>query len=412
MAYEGKVISGDCHVDIPWLPADLFTSNAPAHLKARMPHVENTSDGQQWFADGKPLGCVAGSGVGIRPELFWDPYVAGVSTRLDRMEDMKFFSDGEKGLFHPTDPELRIKDQEADGVKGEVLYGVLALAGGLTSSESEDEVTFVGGDEPSGPGYGLTDPEVILKVFDIYNEYIANFCKNDPERLAALACLYARDPREAARQVRRASDLGLKGTELNVGSTEEPIYLREWDALWEAAAESGLPISFHTTGLSPKIPTKGNKEDFHSVLSGVSLTLFQLSGAEYLSSVILSGACERYPDMKFVLGECGIGWIPYILFRMDDEAERWKFSEKGLSMKPSEYWKRQGYSTFQIEYVTNEMVDMVGEDNIMWGSDYPHPDGIWPDSRSIIDQNLGHLDEDKLRKIVCDNTARVYGFPS
>ena len=58
MGYTGKVISGDCHVDIPWLPADLFTSNAPSHLKDRMPHVEDTKDGEQWFAGGSSSGAL------------------------------------------------------------------------------------------------------------------------------------------------------------------------------------------------------------------------------------------------------------------------------------------------------------------------------------------------------------------
>ena len=277
MGYTGKVISGDCHVDIPWLPADLFTSNAPSHLKDRMPHVEDTKDGEQWFAGGRQLGCVGGAGIGLQPSLFWDPYVPGVSTRLDRMEEKNFFTDAKEGLFHPTTPELRIKDQDTDGIKGEVLYGVLALASGFGSTQGE-EGEVIGGDEPSGPGYGLTDPDAILSAFDIYNQYIADFCNTNPDRLAALACLFARDPQEAARQVHRAAELGLKGTELNVSSTEEPIYLRDWDPLWAAVDESGLPISFHTVGLSPKAPKRDTTAAERAIMTGVALTVFQLSG--------------------------------------------------------------------------------------------------------------------------------------
>ena len=103
MAYEGKVISGDCHIDIPWLPADLFVTQGPAHLKDRMPRVEDTANGKQWVADGAYVGWVAGAGVGARAGA-WDPYVPGISKRMDRMEEERFFSDGAKGLFHPTDP--------------------------------------------------------------------------------------------------------------------------------------------------------------------------------------------------------------------------------------------------------------------------------------------------------------------
>ena len=86
MAYQGKVISGDCHIDIPWLPADLFTSKSPAHLRDLMPHVMETGEGPQWFTEDSLLGWVAGAGTGLRP-VPWDPYVPGASRRLDAMEE-------------------------------------------------------------------------------------------------------------------------------------------------------------------------------------------------------------------------------------------------------------------------------------------------------------------------------------
>ena len=98
-----------------------------------------------------------------------------------------------------------------------------------------------------------------------------------------------------------------------------------------------------------------------------------------------------------------------MLHRMDDQYEK-EFSELELEHKPSELWRRQGYSTFQNEFVTDEMVSLIGEDNIIWGSDYSHPDCVWPDSRQVIGDNLGHLNERVVRKIVCENTAKLYGF--
>ena len=92
---------------------------------------------------------------------------------------------------------------------------------------------------------------------------------------------------------------------------------------------------------------------------------------------------------------------------MDDQYGK-QFFELDLGKKPSELWRRQGYSTFQYEFVTAEMVGLIGEDNIIWGNDYPHGDCVWPDSRQVIDANLGHLKEDLVRKIVCENTARLY----
>ena len=395
------IISGDGHIDLPWLPADLFVSNAPAHYKDRMPQVKDDKEGKRWYMQGRPLAWVAAA----IPESSFEPYVPGRSRRLDRMEQMGFFSDGQNGIFRPTTPALRIKDQDLDGVRGEVIYGILGMEGWIPPHQS----TNADGSESPTPGYSGSDPAVLSLVYEIYNDWVAEFCKNSAGRFAGLACLSGHDPKVASEQLRRAAQIGLRGAELNVSSAVEPIYHRDWDILWATAAECGMPISFHTLGLSPRLPKEPDKLQYRSVSDGLSYTLFQLSGAEFLSSIIFSGACDRFPDFKFVLGECGIGWIPYILHRMDEEYEN-QVSDIGLSLKPSEFWQRQGYSTFQNEFLTEELVRRVGEDNIIWGSDYPHPDGIWPDSREIIQANMGHLDEEIVRKVVCQNTANLYGF--
>ena len=101
-----------------------------------------------------------------------------------------------------------------------------------------------------------------------------------------------------------------------------------------------------------------------------------------LMSLIFSGAPERYPNLKIVIGEAGLGWIPYVLQHMDLEWED-QFQDLDLKMKPSEYWHRQFYATYQTDPVGIELLDHLGEDNVMWGSDFPHPDGIWPDSPGV-----------------------------
>ena len=155
---------------------------------------------------------------------------------------------------------------------------------------------------------------------------------------------------------------------------------------------------------------KGNTQNelAYQVLTG---SLSQLSGAQWLIGLILSGTCERFPDFKFVLGESGAGWVPFALGRMDhiykDSGMDSKF-DPPLSLLPSEYWFRQGSTTFQEESCVAEMAHLIGEDNIMWGSDYPHPDGVWPDSRQVIQDTMGGLDPAVLSKIVCDNAVDLY----
>jgi predicted TIM-barrel fold metal-dependent hydrolase len=125
--------------------------------------------------------------------------------------------------------------------------------------------------------------------------------------------------------------------------------------------------------------------------------------------MIVSGVLEKYPRIRLVLGESGIGWIPYVLWRMDAEWED-QFKDLSLKMPPSEYWKRQCWATYQTDPIGVKLIDELGAGKIMWGSDFPHPDGIWPDSQEYIQKELGHLPADMRRMVVCENAGKLYGL--
>lgn len=396
-----QFISGDSHMDLNWLPPDLFVANAPVHLRELMPHVEETSQGKFWYIGTTSFARFGNSGILASGG---DGYVPGVSKRFDRMEETGFFSDAVAGKFHPSTPELRRRDQEVDGVESEVIYGILGISTAYGSQYAWNNGSISSALSIESDPRNL---EALAMVYEIYNEWIAEFCLNTNDRFKGLACITGTSPEIASRQLRRAVDIGLRGAELDVSSVIQPIYHRDWDTLWATAEECSMPITFHTIGMPFRQPNESEWETYRWVCSGLEYTMFQLSGAEFLTSIILSGACERYPDFKFVLGECGVSWIPYVLSRMDEEYDNFA-SRIGLSLKPSQYWTRQGYTTFQNEALTKEVISIVGADNILWGSDYPHPDGIWPDSVRIIERNLGHLDRPTLLKLIYGNTKRLY----
>ena len=142
----------------------------------------------------------------------------------------------------------------------------------------------------------------------------------------------------------------------------------------------------------------------------VHITSFQMAMARPLMEAIYGGVFVRHPQMILVLGESGIGWIPYVLDHMDLEWED-QFKDLELTMKPSEYWRRNCRATYQSDPVGIRCLDLLGEDNVMWGSDFPHPDGVWPDSQEFLDRELGGIDEAVRAKIVFENAARLYRFP-
>ena len=130
---------------------------------------------------------------------------------------------------------------------------------------------------------------------------------------------------------------------------------------------------------------------------------------EVLVSLLASGACEKYPDFRFVLGESGVTWLPYVFDRLDTEYHD-RARALGFSMKPSDYFRRQGYVTYQQDQFLEPIIPLVGEDNIIWGADYPHPDCVWPESRRHIETNLGMLPERVQRKITRDNVVKLYNL--
>ena len=373
-----NVISGDSHVDMTWMPGDLWVSQAPAKFRAVAPHVVETDEGLKWTAEGKTLGVFGGSSFGFGKAE------RGASKRIDSMFDEGFY----EGPPRPTTPELRLKDMEMDGVDAEVLYGIL------------------------GVGMRFDDSELTRYVYNVYYEWAAEFCNTNPGRWAALAPLASHDPQAAAADLRTAAQLGLKGADFAVSIAVKPLYQQEWDVLWEAASECAMPVSFHfTVGMRPSI-RQPDPEDLaanKAKLSLVSDACSQLEGALHLTSIIYSGACERYPNFKWVLGESGVTWVPFLLARMDAHRQDERHAVD-LPLLPSEYWRRQGHSTYQTDSILADMVDLVGEDNAIWGSDYPHPDGVWPDSRLTIEQDLGRLDERRRQKIICENAGKLYGF--
>jgi predicted TIM-barrel fold metal-dependent hydrolase len=373
---EYRVISADCHIDMTWMPGDLWINSAPARWKEQVPQVRQTPDGPRWYAEDKELGVFGGLGFGF------NPVQRGYSKHVDKMFAVGFYEGGP----HPTTPELRLKDQELDGIDAEVMYGILGI------------------------GLRLQDAELIQFVYQVYNDWAADFCKTNPQRFVGLACLPNHSPEAAAAELRRAARLGLKGADFAVSTAVYPIWHGAWDPLWAAAQECQTPISFHTTGYPVRAPADtAMAQEYQLRYAATRTTMFQIAAAEFLASIVFSGALERFPGFKFVLGEAGVSWIPYILDRMDEEYED-RYYQLNLSMQPGEFWRRQGYSTYQHERCVAALIPLIGEDNILWGSDYPHPDGIWPDSQKWIAEDLAPVSPEVRRKITCENAGKLYGL--
>jgi predicted TIM-barrel fold metal-dependent hydrolase len=374
---EYRVISADDHIDLQWLPRDLWQERVPPAWRDRAPRVVETAEGPYW---------VCGTDR-------WDPWggrkgaagaMGGRRLALERGGVL------EPGVLRPTTTALRLADMDRDGIDATVMYGPI--------------VPLL-----------IPDPELRRICYRAYNDWLAAFCATAPERLVGAGLVPLDDPKSAADEVFYLRKVGIRTCMLLAARVELPLWEEAWEPFWEAAAETEIPLGFHLGGGLRTVAWSGPKATKPGNM-GVRVACSSLQMDEPLAAVIFSGALERHPTLRIVLAEVGIGWLPYMLERMDDtydkflDAEEYWRRQGGLALTrpPSEYFRRQVWATFQTDQVGVRLLDRLGEERVMWASDYPHADSTWPDSRQAIEENLRDVSPAARRRILCDNARQLY----
>ena len=244
---EYNLVSGDSHVDMSWLPGDLFIDNSPQALKERMPHVADTDEGERWIVGDQVLGVAGGAGFSFLPTL------KNRFRRMDRMIEMGFLDGMVEGRYHPTDP-----DPPHQG------YGPRRRRRG--DSIRHD----LSGHPHKGPRNRRSHLPRIQRLG------LPASAISAPDAGTPSPASPSTTPSIAGEELRRVAALGLRGSDLYVGGTVKPIYVRDgyWDPLWEAAAETQMPISFHIGGGGGiKVQPPEDDANFEDAyLSGASLS--------------------------------------------------------------------------------------------------------------------------------------------
>ena len=273
--------------------------------------------------------------------------------------------------FRPGQPRTRLEDMDRDGVHAQVVYG---------------------------------------QVAKVYNDWAAEFQREAPDRLILLADLPSHTPEASRQELERCAGLGHRGA--IVSSTVgrgQPIFDESWEAFWDTAQEIGIPIHVHLAGGLHSLQMKLGSWRMPAAVAVVPMQL-----DETLAGLVFSGTLEKRPNVKFVMGEAGLGWIPYVLERLDHELDKYgsKIQDYKIDMRPSEIFARQVFVTYEDERLGVELIPRIGVDNVMWASDYPHGDSTWPHSRKALAESpLAQHGPEVLRKVTCENVAKVYGFP-
>jgi predicted TIM-barrel fold metal-dependent hydrolase len=259
-------------------------------------------------------------------------------------------------------------------------------------------------------GLALDDEELRTACLRSYNDWAVEFSAVSPNRLIVLALIPGHDPAVATRELLRVAKLGHKGALLYLWQSPDPVFEAVWEPFWSAAAETGVLVHFHLGGGLHSLRGQPGSWRMPAMVSVIPMQL-----DEVVVGIIFGGVLERHPEVKVVLGESGLGWIPYVLERMDHEHRKYRDSitDVRLGMLPSEIFRRQVYATYEEDDLGLELLARIGADNVMWASDYPHGDSTWPHSREAIGESwLSKLDADSRQKIVYDNAARLYAISS
>jgi uncharacterized protein len=383
-AFEGiKVIDADTHLTERH---DLWTMRAPTAYKDRVPHVTEVDGAATWVVDGTVLGRDGAGGV------------VGVDGVKGRSFEGLYEWEIEQAHRAAYDPVARLELLDETGIWAEIIFpGVVGL-GGQSLAEA------------------VQDDALRTLCVEIFNDANAELQAESSNRLLPMAILPAWSVDACVREAQRAGALGLRGVNLtsdpqDVGGPD--LADRAWDPLWEVCSDAQLPVHFHigasltTMNYFGTYPWPSHDDDTKLAIGG---TLLFIGNARVIVNIICSGMLDRFPELKIVSVESGTGWIPFILEALDYEmAENAPQLRERLSLSPTEFFKRQIYATTWFER-TNlaQLVATVGEDNIMFETDFPHPTCLYPDPLATAAANMGDLDPAVQRKILGENGVKLY----
>jgi predicted TIM-barrel fold metal-dependent hydrolase len=255
------------------------------------------------------------------------------------------------------------------------------------------------------------DKELARLCVEAYNDWqVEEWCAGSHGRLIPLCLVPLWDVELAAAEVRRNAARGVKAvafSELPPWLGLPSIHSGYWDPFFAACAETATVVAMH---IGSGTKTINSSDDAPDAVQAVNMFA---NSALSLIDFLFSGVLVRFPEVKLLYAEAQIGWIPYVLERVDDvwDVHRgWSQSQRNVSEPPSQYYYRQVVSCFFKDGVGVENLDRVGRDNIAFETDYPHQDSTWPNTHQVAKELFGQLDAETVHKIVRGNAIRFLGL--
>ena len=366
-----KIVDTDAHMMEPEWIWERYTEDA---YKSRAPKMGIIPESQRrgFMVEGESFVREKGKYPMAAPAFF-----AAVKKAMERFE---------RAAKTGFSAQSRLEDMDAQGVDVQVLYPT--VAGQMLGRE-------------------FRDTKLLAACVRAYNNWASDYASAAPDRLRWAAALPMQDPEEAIKEAHRTAELGCISYYMRpnpVGGRS--LWNEELFPVWSEIEQIGKPISTHESA-SSSVPGFGDRMDTH--VSGHILSHpFEAMAA--MAGLIWYGVFERFPNLKVVHVEADAGWVPYWLQRME---QHWNFSGNAeheyLTKRPTEYFKHNVCVAFRGDEPTMKAaVELVGDGNFSWDTDYPHPDGTYPwGVESMLRQPIP---EQAKRKILWDNAARWFNL--
>jgi len=361
-------ISADSHIVEP---ADLWTTRMDHRFRDRAPHFESREKGDFWVVEG----------LNTLPIGLFGPMVNDKEKGAIERGQERRYNETRAGASNAI---ARIADQRLDHVDAEIIYPGLCLT-----------------------LFGIPDAEYQRECIRVYNEWLSEFCAGESTRLLGVGMLPMRGPVEwAVQEAERCAKRGLRGVMIPAVKRNPPYHEPIYHPLWNALQELDVPVGVHS-GADDQPLSIDRDIPLHATVCDNKMFMMQRS----LALLITSAVPQRFPGLRFVIVEGGIGWIAAQLRFMDhwwEDHHRWMTPK--LDEPPSFYFRRQFWATFEDDRPGILTRHLLGVERLMWGSDYPHTEGTFPFSIQRISQDFADVPESETRLMVRDNAAKLYGI--
>lgn len=374
------VISADSHVGEP----EAMRAYMPKEFLPLLPELEINTDGNfKMSLDGE--------------DLFRAPRAK--PGPVDLMKE--FRSDPSQG----TDLDYRLKHMALQGVDAAVIFPNIGLSVSM----------------------GNSPPEFNHAWARAYNDFAWDTFSPHHHRFKPAAMLAIDTIEETLAEAERCIKLGFSTLFLPGTVPWRPYRLPLYEPLWSLAEEAGIPLNFHI--FSGNLALRGDMvsvadlsddriaelRQLDEVEKGgpelINITVMGMAaGMSPLAELIGSGVLERHPDLKVVVTESECGWLAWLLHAMDQMNRQRHLGMKKLALKPSEYFHRQCAVTITDDPVGLHNVPLTGSDCLLWGDDYPHDEGVFPDGARAIREIRDALTPEAAHHVLCGNAAKLYGF--